>query len=58
MAIDDEHYAVNRADWDERAPAHADSADYVVREIIADPTACLRHQPTRMHIGSWHECLG
>ena len=36
--MDDDHYAVNRAYWDERAPAHAGSADYAVQEIIADPT--------------------
>jgi len=35
---DDEHYAFNRAWWDERAPAHADSPDYAVQELIADPT--------------------
>jgi SAM-dependent methyltransferase len=34
----EEHYAVNRAYWDERAPAHADSTDYAVQELIADPT--------------------
>src|ERR1700750_1881929 len=38
MAMDDEHYATNRAWWDERAPAHASSPDYAVRELIADPT--------------------
>ena len=36
--MDDEHYAINRAWWDERAPSHASSADYAVRELIADPT--------------------
>ena len=34
----DEHYAINRAWWDERAPAHATSPDYAVQELIADPT--------------------
>lgn len=34
----EEHYAINRAFWDERAPAHADSTDYAVAELIADPT--------------------
>jgi len=34
----DEHFAINRAWWDERAPAHATSADYAVQELIADPT--------------------
>jgi 2-polyprenyl-3-methyl-5-hydroxy-6-metoxy-1,4-benzoquinol methylase len=38
MAVDDEHHAVNRAWWDERASAHAGSPDYAVAEIIADPT--------------------
>jgi len=38
MAMDDEHYAINRAWWDERAPAHASSPDYAVQELIADPT--------------------
>ena len=38
MPMDDDHYAVNRAYWDERAPAHAGSVDYAVQEIIADPT--------------------
>ena len=28
---------VNRANWDERASAHADSADYAVSQFIADP---------------------
>ena len=28
---------VNRANWDERAPAHAASPDYAVEEFIADP---------------------
>jgi SAM-dependent methyltransferase len=35
--MDDEHYAINRAWWDERAPAHASSSDYAVQELIADP---------------------
>jgi SAM-dependent methyltransferase len=38
MSIDDEHYAINRAWWDERASAHASSSDYAVQELIADPT--------------------
>lgn len=33
----EEHYAINRAWWDERAPAHASSPDYAVAEIVADP---------------------
>src|SRR4029078_5174041 len=38
MAMDAEHYAINRAWWDERAAAHAGSPDYAVQELIADPT--------------------
>src|SRR6202008_1786522 len=38
MAMDDEHYAINRAWWDERAPAHASSPDYAVQELITRPT--------------------
>jgi SAM-dependent methyltransferase len=38
MPVDDEHYAINRAWWDERAPAHVSSPDYAVPELIADPT--------------------
>jgi SAM-dependent methyltransferase len=33
----DEHRAVNRAMWDERAPAHAASPDYAVRQLLDDP---------------------
>jgi SAM-dependent methyltransferase len=29
--------SVNQANWDERAPAHADSPDYAVAEFITDP---------------------
>ena len=36
--MDEEHYAINRAWWDDRAPAHASSPDYAVQELIADPT--------------------
>ena len=36
--MNDEHYAINRAWWDERAPAHASSPDYAVQELITDPT--------------------
>lgn len=35
----DEHRQVNRALWDERAPAHAGSSDYAVSELIGDPEA-------------------
>jgi SAM-dependent methyltransferase len=32
-------FAVNRANWEERAPAHAASADYGVQRFIDDPTS-------------------
>ncbi|WP_232663901.1 class I SAM-dependent methyltransferase [Pseudonocardia sp. TRM90224] len=32
-----DYFAVNRDNWDERAPAHAASPGYSVRELIADP---------------------
>jgi SAM-dependent methyltransferase len=38
MNMNDEHFAVNRAWWDDRAAAHASSPDYAVAELIADPT--------------------
>jgi SAM-dependent methyltransferase len=33
----DEYLLVNRANWDERAPAHAASPGYAVERLIADP---------------------
>jgi SAM-dependent methyltransferase len=36
---DVDSFAVNRANWDERAPAHAASADYGVQRFIDDPAA-------------------
>ena len=33
----DDYRTVNRANWDERAPAHAASADYAVERLVADP---------------------
>jgi SAM-dependent methyltransferase len=33
----DRYVDVNRASWDERAPAHAASADYAVKRFIEDP---------------------
>ncbi len=33
-----DYRAVNRASWDERAPAHARSADYAVQRFIEDPS--------------------
>ena len=32
-----DYVAVNKANWDERAPAHAASEDYQVKEFLADP---------------------
>jgi SAM-dependent methyltransferase len=32
-----DYFSVNRANWDERVPAHAASADYDVQRFIADP---------------------
>jgi SAM-dependent methyltransferase len=32
-----EHQQVNRANWDDRAPAHAASPDYRVERFVADP---------------------
>jgi SAM-dependent methyltransferase len=34
----DEYLAINRANWDERAPAHAASPSYNVERFLADPT--------------------
>ena len=33
----DDYLDLNRANWDERAPAHAASADYGVERFVADP---------------------
>lgn len=32
-----DYFAVNRANWDERAPAHAASADYALAKFVDDP---------------------
>jgi SAM-dependent methyltransferase len=37
MAHMDDYLTVNRANWDERAPAHAASPDYGVDAFVADP---------------------
>ncbi len=37
MSSYQEHQALNRANWDERAPAHAASPDYAVQRLIDDP---------------------
>jgi SAM-dependent methyltransferase len=34
----DDYRSVNRANWDERAPAHIRSPDYAVDRFLADPT--------------------
>ncbi len=33
----DDYLALNRANWDDRAPAHAASADYAVESFVSDP---------------------
>jgi SAM-dependent methyltransferase len=38
----DEYRAVNRANWDERAPAHAASPDYAVDRFLTDPAFISR----------------
>ena len=35
----DDYRVVNRANWDERVPAHVASPDYPVARLLADPTA-------------------
>ena len=36
--MSDDYLDVNRANWDERAPAHAKSKDYAVERFVDDPT--------------------
>ena len=38
MARVEHYYEFNRASWDERAPAHAASADYALQRFVEDPT--------------------
>jgi len=38
MTPGEDYLDVNRANWDERAPAHAASADYAVQRYVEDPT--------------------
>ena len=33
----EDYQVVNRANWDERAPAHAASPDYDVEQFLAEP---------------------
>ncbi|MCD2185649.1 class I SAM-dependent methyltransferase [Actinomycetospora soli] len=35
----DDHLALNRANWDQRAALHVTSPDYAVDRLVADPTA-------------------
>ncbi len=35
--MEEDYRALNRASWDERAPAHAASPDYAVERFVADP---------------------
>src|SRR6187402_1961587 len=35
--MDDDYLAINRANWDERAPAHARSEGYALASFRADP---------------------
>jgi hypothetical protein len=35
--VNDDYRAINRRNWDERAPAHAASAEYRVARFAADP---------------------
>jgi SAM-dependent methyltransferase len=37
MGAVDDYRSVNRANWDERAPAHAKSPDYAVASFVEDP---------------------
>jgi SAM-dependent methyltransferase len=38
VCMTDDYLAVNRASWDERAPAHARSRDYALARFVEDPT--------------------
>lgn len=35
--MNESYLVVNRANWDERAPAHAASPDYALDRFVADP---------------------
>ena len=37
IALVDDYRSVNRANWDERAPAHVKSPDYAVDRFLEDP---------------------
>jgi SAM-dependent methyltransferase len=36
--VDEDYRAVNKANWDERGPAHAASPGYLVEELVRDPS--------------------
>jgi len=36
--VTEDYRAINRANWDERAPAHAASSDYSVEQFVSDPS--------------------
>ena len=36
--MSDDYRDINRANWDERAPAHAESPDYALEKFREDPT--------------------
>ena len=36
--MSEDYRAINRANWDQRAPAHAASKDYAVERFVADPS--------------------
>ena len=38
LCVSDDYRQINRANWDERAPAHAASADYAVERFVTDPS--------------------
>jgi SAM-dependent methyltransferase len=49
--VDDDYLAVNRANWDDRAAAHAASPDYELRRFIEDPSylsAVVRFDRSRL----------
>ncbi len=57
--VSEDYLEINRANWDERAPAHAASPDYAVAELIADP-ARLSEVVTfdRPRLGDLHGLAG
>ncbi len=43
----EDYRTLNRANWDERAPAHAASPDYAVERFVADPASPQRRRALR-----------